>query len=212
MAASRYIDNTRQAPCVYSWWSGHKVSLLIPGRECAADSPKPMCRFFRVLIALHSPLISILSHLASSQKRQSGQYSIKFFYSCRMPKSRDLQSVLFLDRLATLFSRLRDLQRKGQYAPDLELELNVYFTGITPPEGEAFQDPILEGSGAYNEMTAHTRRFRHEELIDALGSEDKRKQTVAYVCGPPSMTDEVVEVLRKAGGMSKKSVLCEKWW
>jgi len=28
----------------------------------------------------------------------------------------------------------------------------------------------------------------------------------------PTMTDEFVELLKKAPGMDEKRVLCEKWW
>ncbi|KAK4694762.1 hypothetical protein P7C71_g2871, partial [Lecanoromycetidae sp. Uapishka_2] len=56
------------------------------------------------------------------------------------------------------------------------------------------------------------RRFKERDLELALGPVDERKGTVAYVCGPPAMTDWAVGVLRGAEGMAEKRVLCEKWW
>lgn len=37
------------------------------------------------------------------------------------------------------------------------------------------------------------------------------KDTVCYLCGPPKMTDEFVEVLRALLG-EKERVIFEKWW
>lgn len=56
------------------------------------------------------------------------------------------------------------------------------------------------------------RRMTHQDLFDALGPEDKRANTLAYVCGLPDMTDGFVDVLKTAPGMDERRVLCEKWW
>ena len=56
------------------------------------------------------------------------------------------------------------------------------------------------------------RRFVKQDLEAALGPEVGRKNTVAYVCGPPAMTDWAVAVLERSEGMEEKRVLCEKWW
>lgn len=61
-------------------------------------------------------------------------------------------------------------------------------------------------------MTVLHRRITHDDLFEALGPEDKRPNTVVYVCGLPDMTDKYVELLQKAPGMEEKRVLCEKWW
>ena len=58
----------------------------------------------------------------------------------------------------------------------------------------------------------YERRFEYRELVNSLGPNHMRGTTVAYVCGPPSMTDDVVDVLQKAEEMKKENVLCEKWW
>ena len=56
------------------------------------------------------------------------------------------------------------------------------------------------------------RRFVNQDLEAALGPGAERKGVVAYVCGPPAMTDWAVGVLRRSEGMEEKRVLCEKWW
>ena len=58
----------------------------------------------------------------------------------------------------------------------------------------------------------HHRRMRHEDALDALGPVAERGGTVAYVCGPRHMTDEMVDVLNGAEGMADERVQCEKWW
>lgn len=56
------------------------------------------------------------------------------------------------------------------------------------------------------------RRFDAKDLQAALGPIEEREKVVAYVCGPPSMTDWAVDVLKGSIGMDEKRVLCEKWW
>ena len=56
------------------------------------------------------------------------------------------------------------------------------------------------------------RRFEEQDLIDAIGPVEDRGSVVAYVCGPPPMTDWAVSVLKGAEGMRNERVLCEKWW
>ena len=61
-------------------------------------------------------------------------------------------------------------------------------------------------------MSLEYRRISKEDLLDALGPEESRSNTIIYVCGLPTMTDEFVESLKNARGMNEERVLCEKWW
>lgn len=63
-----------------------------------------------------------------------------------------------------------------------------------------------------NNMAVYSRRISQDDLFEALGPEDSRANTVVYVCGLPTMTDQFVELLQHAPGMEEKRVLCEKWW
>lgn len=46
----------------------------------------------------------------------------------------------------------------------------------------------------------------------AMGTKQEREGTVAYVCGPQRMTDEVVVISKSVEGVKEKNVMCEKWW
>ena len=56
------------------------------------------------------------------------------------------------------------------------------------------------------------RRFEEKDLLKAVGTAAERRDTVAYVCGPPEMTDWAVTKLKEGEGMQEEKVLCEKWW
>jgi NAD(P)H-flavin reductase len=56
-------------------------------------------------------------------------------------------------------------------------------------------------------------RIGKDDLEAALGKDrGVRQATLAYVCGPPAMTDQFVDFLSSRDGMDKRKVLCEKWW
>ena len=55
-------------------------------------------------------------------------------------------------------------------------------------------------------------RMSGEDMELALGPVNRRGEVLAYVCGPPVMTDWAVASLRAAEGMKSEQVLCEKWW
>ena len=61
-------------------------------------------------------------------------------------------------------------------------------------------------------QTIEYRRFDAKDLQAALGPKEEREKVVAYVCGPPFMTDWAVDVLKGSICMDEKRVLCEKWW
>ena len=62
------------------------------------------------------------------------------------------------------------------------------------------------------EIPITRRRPAEKDLYDALGPEEERSNVVAYVCGPPAMTDSFVDILKEAKGMEPRRVFCEKWW
>ena len=134
--------------------------------------------------------MSILSHL---NHRQAFPSSTKLIYSCRTPKQ-DLKEILFLDRLNKIFCRPTQ-------------DLRLYLTGDGRPEGNV----ELQGP-EYPCVRLFRRRFLPDDLINCLPYPERRHATVVYVCGPPQMTDQVVEFLKGLEGMSEDRVLCEKWW
>ncbi|CAK1354245.1 unnamed protein product [Cercospora beticola] len=94
------------------------------------------------------------------------------------------------------------------------ITLSCFLTGL----GEGDQG-IIEHGRLPNRTFG--RRFKEEDLVRAVdgyrqesvfGLQHERSGTVCYVCGPPKMTDEVVDFLKGLEGMDERRVLCEKWW
>jgi len=61
-------------------------------------------------------------------------------------------------------------------------------------------------------VLSKTGRISRQDIEEALGDVEDRRDTVCYVCGPRQMTDELVETVGKMEGMEAERVLCEKWW
>lgn len=103
--------------------------------------------------------------------------------------------------------------RRKEHGPSfINQELNLYLTDIAPDNRARIHDTAVRDYAIHGKFAVFERRFTTEEIVESLGPEAERDGTVAYVCGPPSMTDDVVEALRKAEGMADERVLCEKWW
>ena len=137
---------------------------------------------------------------------------IELLYSSRRGASGNISSILFMERIHKLFERDRH-QRRHHYT--------LYCTDpITPHQKpltwEKYLNIIREWSGGVHHVRDHQtielRRFQGKDLETALGPIAERKSVVAYVCGPPPMTDWAVDVLQRSEGMDQKRVLCEKWW
>ncbi len=120
--------------------------------------------------------------------------TVRLLYSTRLAEGEDLSQILFLPRLRRLFAQLS----KG---PGERL-MDLYLTETKAKVGAEL------GAGA---RLVH-RRFQQHDLVDALGPVERRAGTVAYVCGPARMTDEVAAKLQDAEGMAADRVLYEKWW
>lgn len=150
--------------------------------------------------------MSILSHLDSERLFPD---NVRFIYSCRLPLSGQMEKILFLDRLRAIFSTARRKQHRKTF---IRQELDLYLTGTTLENQARIHDKAVRNYAICGRIGVFERRFTTEEIVESLGPEVERDGTVAYICGPPSMTDEVVEALRKAEGMADERVLCEKWW
>ena len=155
---------------------------------------------------IFSPLISILSHLRQSKEECPGR--LEFLYSVRKDSSSKKSSILFLDRLRSIFG--------PGFGPTRNFKLFIT-NGATSTSQEdekriAAINPIQVDADYINKEDTKFRRLGEKDLINAIGPVVGRKGVVAYVCGPPSLTDWAVEVLRGAEGMEKERVLCEKWW
>lgn len=68
-------------------------------------------------------------------------------------------------------------------------------------------DKVEEDCSRSAVMRVHARRINTDDL-DV--EEKQRDDSVYYICGPPAMTDELVQYLEPIVG--KEQVLYEKWW
>ncbi|KAF4785262.1 hypothetical protein HER10_EVM0004380 [Colletotrichum scovillei] len=159
-----------------------------------------------------NPLMSIVSYLAEGIEGKGGcPYDVQFMYSTKVPSSAsppeesgegshlDSEKILFMERLAAIFGGEKV---RGQ--------MRLFLTGLGP--GTASGESVLQ----CNEMDVPFKRRRMglEDVAEALGPEAERGGALVYVCGIPSMTDELVESLTSKSGLNLRPerVLCEKWW
>ena len=139
-----------------------------------------------------------MSHLIRSASRPR---EIHFLYATKSNSDIDPQRILFCGRLLDLIAA----------AGDQNVTLSLFLTG-TGDEG-----PIEHGT---RPNSTFARRLSEADLVSAIdgyrkgiyGPEHDREGTVAMVCGPPTMTDSLVGMLRGQTGMAENRVLCEKWW
>lgn len=126
---------------------------------------------------------------------------VHFVYATKASSDLDPQKILFLPRLQDLIAAESD--------PNVSLSLFLTGTG---------DGGVIEHGRLPNRTFG--RRITEPDLVRAIdgfkepvfGAKHDRANTACYVCGPPKMTDEIVEFLRKQEGMAEERVLCEKWW
>ncbi|KAG9532567.1 hypothetical protein KCU93_g942, partial [Aureobasidium melanogenum] len=139
-----------------------------------------------------NPLISIFAHLTSLPNRPK---KVRFVYGSKIEEGPIKASrILFLTRLMDL------IKEQG----DGNVQLDLFLTATSQKE--------IDGA---TDLPEHVRlgRIEKDDLEAAIGEDRSvRQATVAYVCGPPAMTDQFVEFLSTRDGMDKRKVLCEKWW
>lgn len=69
---------------------------------------------------------------------------------------------------------------------------------------------VTRNTGPVERWTGVSGRIDKESLTNALaGSQDG---VVAFVCGPPAMTDDLLKVLRDEIGLPPENVRFERWW
>lgn len=110
-----------------------------------------------------------------------------------------LDEILFLPRL-------RQIIRTQTLSQRLRISLDIFLTNSSPG---------LVASGSPPDLTIHPRRISEADLRAAVVGDGKfgPDQTVAYVCGPPRMTDDIVESLKGVlGEDGDQRVFFEKWW
>jgi ferredoxin-NADP reductase len=153
-----------------------------------------------------NPVMSMLEHLdLESHLDPARVRSLRLLYGTR---ARPVEAILFYERIARILGKYLKCEPAVAGA-DHDYRATMYLTGGTKGTlDEVSRHKMLES----DQIEHKYRRVNHADLIEALGPVAERKGTVAYVCGPPRMTDEFVENLSRADGMDPRCVLCEKWW
>jgi hypothetical protein len=124
---------------------------------------------------------------------------------------------LFLSRLSSIFQSFglknsrQDEEEKGR----LELYLTGGYAGclissnVSKNSVDEKEDLKVENATSYT----YFRRIKDDDLQRAVGPDKQaRESSLYYVCGPPEMTDCIVEYIRKQDSVDPERVLCEKWW
>jgi len=134
---------------------------------------------------------------------------LTFIYGARKSASKTLSSILFFNRLRGIFAQEKYLSERV-----LELFLTTPTDLDSQPENDPEKIAVLQklDKTYIYPQRLYFRRFEKEDLLRAIGPVAKRSRTLAYVCGPPAMTDWAVAKLKEIEGMDEKRVLCEKWW
>lgn len=151
----------------------------------------------------------MLSHLNNNEPQTPTPSNIHILYTSRLPHGYEtlladkvLDQVLFLPRL-------RQIIRSQETSHRVQISLDLFLTDIAPSSD-------LLTSGSPSDIAIHASRISDGDLRSAVDNEENGldpRKTVCYVCGPPSMTDSIVERL---GGMlgegAEKRIFFEKWW
>ncbi|KAK3045953.1 hypothetical protein LTS18_013512, partial [Coniosporium uncinatum] len=141
------------------------------------------------------PLISMISHIDRSAVWPQ---RVHFLYATKISDSTTaISQVLFLDRLVDIAKR-----NPGRFT------LSLFVTGEPANFVDAQIGKLANDAGVH----LMQRRLTLDDVTKAVGRSDERKDAVAYVCGPPKMTDEIVEHVQKLDRMERRRVFCEKWW
>ncbi|KAJ4413256.1 hypothetical protein N0V91_000230 [Didymella pomorum] len=159
-----------------------------------------------------NPMMSMMYYINQNYPN----LEVRLLYSTKVPsKETSQEEVLFLPQIISLFRIPRSESTKDR--------IELFFTGTWDGSevNQSNDQPIqplmsltLPNLDSVTEVpvTAWTHRINDIALSSAVGNKDDAKHTVFYVCGPPNMTDEIVQYLKDQPNVAPERVLCEKWW
>jgi NAD(P)H-flavin reductase len=155
-----------------------------------------------------NPLISMLSHLNNNDE-STGVYhpslNIHILYSSKLPESTTPETAL--DQILFL-RRLREIVRSQSQFQRLRIALDLFLSNLQDQSSPLLHQPP-------EDLTIHPRRINRDDLSRTVTGTDSKyssDNTVCYVCGPPQMTDEVVDIVTELLNGRKDRVFFEKWW
>lgn len=150
-----------------------------------------------------NPIMSMMSYVGQVGKaeREEGVgfdplLEFRVVYASKVSEQ-GVDQVLFLQKI-------KDLLESG--AVNGKLALFLTSSSEAPVSPEAQPQPPPNVGEQY-----HHRRLAREDLRSFI---DDPKHTVVYICGPPTMTDEIDNFLTSAEGLAMCStqIITEKWW
>ncbi|KAJ5168187.1 uncharacterized protein N7482_003781 [Penicillium canariense] len=154
-----------------------------------------------------NPLISILSHL-NNQSQRTQPLNIHFLYSTRLPQGHETTPSDTLFNQILFLPRVRQIIRSQEQSHRLRISLDLFLTNLSSSCLTSADNPA--------DFTIHRKRIGKHDLRSAVVGGDGKldpRESVAYVCGPPQMTDEIVEMLKEVlGEGGGQRVFYEKWW
>ncbi|KAK4178726.1 oxidoreductase NAD-binding domain-containing protein 1 [Triangularia setosa] len=157
-----------------------------------------------------NPIMSMLSHIATLPPSERRAKEVAVLYGMKDPNGKiqagDTSQALFLDRIAGLFAGDED---------GLKGTVKLFLTGSGQEEHtESLDSEKVIQSAQGVQLPLVKRRMALPDLAGVIGEE--KDEVAVYICGVPSMTDELVEELTspspKGLCLNERRVLHEKWW
>lgn len=165
----------------------------------------------------------MISHTHQTRSNLSPSTEFHFLYSTRLPsptpdfESSDtsgvhsvLDQILFLPRLREIVraEKRQQQQLNTQGLTFQPLDVRLHLTNLST---HTSTNAIQLAAELNDEISLYDRRITVNDLKNLIGDDkDEQTRTVCNVCGPPRMTDELVEALKGIIGVGK--VFYEKWW
>lgn len=150
----------------------------------------------------------MLSHLNNNEPHSLNRKTIRILYSSRVPEDESASAETVLDQILFL-PRLRQIIRSQETSHRLHISLDLFLTNLT-------MSSDLLALGSSSDLKIHPERISDRHLHAAAIGKDGEldpQGTVCYVCGPPGMTDSVVErLIPMLGEGGEQRIYFEKWW
>lgn len=195
---------------------GKEVNVRIGGSFVFPPPGVDMNRIKRVVFITGGVGINPIMSMLSYAHENYPNLEVRVLYSTKVPsRETDPTEVLFLPEMLELFRIPRSETTKDR--------LELFFTGTVDgsdmgTQNEAPIRPLMAltlpkiDSDTEVPVLAWTHRIDETALTSAVGNQTQARQSVFYVCGPPDMTDELVDYLKQQPIVVEKRILCEKWW
>lgn len=163
-------------------------SFILPGLSVLAGLTRIV--FVAAGVGIN-PLISMLGYLA---QQHLPSLHISFLYGLRVSPG---DQIMFLDRITTPL-------KSGKLRGHLRLF-------ITPPAGKNRIPANFDGTA----VSLQHRRLTIPDVLQELPKGEPVESKVVYLCGPPTMTDDIFAELtaaRHSDLLHPQNVRIEKWW